>query len=153
MTMKHLFITIIISAIFCSCSYRSDNISDRGEWVSLPLDSCVEGYNNIGGEIYWGYIAGMDYSEDENVEADVETFQVCKGTEYAKDKHHVYYPQAQICFDGIGCGGTIAKKMILRGASPSQFKYIGNGYAVAGNKMWHNGEVIEWNDSIATPNL
>ena len=68
-----------------------------------------------------------------------------------------------ICYDGIkedkdtgeyeGVGGEVAEKLIISGAKPSQFKYIGNGYAVSGNKMFHNGEVIEWNDSIVILNL
>ena len=154
---------IIISLLLLSsCSYRSDNISDKGEWVSVAADSSVEGYNNISGRIYWGYIVGMDFSEEENVGADIATFRVCKGSEYAKDRHHVYYPQVVICYDGFkedketgeyeGVGGEVAEKIILEGAKPSQFKYLGNGYAVSGNKMFHNGEVIEWNDSIANLN-
>lgn len=158
-----IYLLIILSALISSCSYRSDNISDKGEWVSVPVDSFAEGYNNIGGQVYWGYIVGTDFTEEENVGADIETFRVCKGSEYAKDKYHVYYPQNEICFDGIkvndetgeyeGCGGTVAEKIVLKGAKPSQFKYIGNGYAVSGNKMFHDGEVIEWNDSIAKLNL
>lgn len=148
--MKKLCFIIIPLLSLTSCSYRSDNISDKGEWVSVPTDCSVEGYNNIGGQIYWGYIVGMDFTENENIGADIETFRVCKGSEYAKDKHHVYYPQNEVCFDGLDCGGTVAEKIILRGARPSQFKYIGNGYAVSGNKMFHDGEVIEWDDSIAT---
>lgn len=150
--MKKLFLIIILILSISSCSYRSDNISDKGEWVSVPADSSVEGYNNIGGQIYWGYIVGVDFTEEDNVGADIETFRVCKGSEYAKDKYHVYYPQNEVCFDGLDCGGTVAEKIILKGAKPSQFKYIGNGYAVSGNKMFHNGEMIEWNDSIAKPN-
>lgn len=145
-----IYLLIIWSVLITSCTYRSDNISDKGEWVSVPADSSVEGYNNIGGQIYWGYIVGMDFTENENIGADIGTFRVCKGSEYAKDKYHVYYPQNEVCFDGLDCGGTVAEKIILRGARPSQFKYIGNGYAVSGNKMFHDGEVIEWNDSIAT---
>lgn len=145
-----IYLLIILSALISSCSYHSDNISDKGEWVSVPAHSSVEGYNNIGGHIYWGYIVGTDFTEDECLNADIETFRVCKGSEYAKDKHHVYYPQVVICFDGLDCGGTVAEKIILEEAKPSQFKYIGNGYAVSGNKMFHDGEVIEWNDSIAT---
>lgn len=150
--MKKLFLIMILILSISSCSYRSDNISDKGEWVSVAADSSVEGYNNIGGQIYWGYIVGIDFTEEDNVGADIETFRVCKGSEYAKDKYHVYYPQNEVCFDGLDCGGTIAEEIILKGAKPSQFKYIGNGYAVSGNKMFHNGEVIEWNDSIAKPN-
>lgn len=150
--MKKLFLIMILILSISSCSYRSDNISDKGEWVSVSADSSVEGYNNIGGQIYWGYIVGIDFTEEDNVGADIETFRVCKGSEYAKDKYHVYYPQNEVCFDGLDCGGTIAEEIILKGAKPSQFKYIGNGYAVSGNKMFHNGEMIEWNDSIAKPN-
>ena len=145
-----IYLLIIWSVLVTSCTYRSDNISDKGEWVSVPTDCSVEGYNNISDQIYWGYIVGMDFTENENIGADIGTFRVCKGSEYAKDKYHVYYPQNEVCFDGLDCGGTVAEKIILRGARPSQFKYIGNGYAVSGNKMFHDGEVIEWNDSIAT---
>lgn len=144
---------MILILSISSCSYRSDNISDKGEWVSVPADSSVEGYNNIGGQIYWGYIVGIDFTEEVNVGADIGTFRVCKGSEYAKDKYHVYFPQVVICFDGLDCYGTYAEEIVLKGAKPSQFKYIGNGYAVSGNKMYHDGEVIEWNDSIAKLNL
>lgn len=157
-----IYLLIILSALISSCSYRSDNISDKGEWVSVPVDSAAEGYNNIGGKIYWGYIIG-EFTEEDNVGADIETFRVCKGSEYAKDKYHVYYPQVVICYEGFkednetgeyeGFGGEVAEKIVLKGVKPSQFKYIGNGYAVAGNKMFHDGEVIEWNDSIAKLNL
>lgn len=148
-----IYLLIIWSALITSCTYRSDNISDKGEWVSVPTDCSVEGYNNISDQIYWGYIVGMDFTENENIGADIETFRVCKGSEYAKDKYHVYYPQNEVCFDGLDCAGTVAEEIVLRGAKPSQFKYIGNGYAVSGNKMFHDGEVIEWNDSIANLNL
>lgn len=157
--MAKFILTIVLFFLLPACTYRSDEIFDIGEWVTVPLDESVSGYNNIGGEIYWGYIVGLDFTEDENVDADIETFRVCIGSEYAKDKHHVYYPQDRLCVDGFkedeetgeyeACGGTVAKKMILKGAKPSQFKYIGNGFAVSGNKMYHNGEMIEWNDSIA----
>ncbi len=33
----------------------------------MPADSSVEGYNNIDGQIYWGYIVGMDFTEEDNV--------------------------------------------------------------------------------------
>lgn len=95
-----IYILIVLSALISSCSYRSDNISDKGERVSVPVDSFAEGYNNIGGQIYWGYIVG-DFTEEDNVGADIETFRVCKGSEYAKDKYHVYYPQVVICYDGF----------------------------------------------------
>ena len=160
--MDKLILTIVLFLSLSACTYRSDEICDNGKWVIVPVGESVSGYDNIGGQIYWGYIVGLDFTEDENVNADIETFRVCKGSEYARDKHHVYYPQDQACFDGFkedketgeyeAFGGTVAKKMILKGARPSQFKYIGNGYAVSGNKIYYNGEVIEWNDSIANPN-
>ena len=70
-----IYLLIIMSALISSCSYRSDNISDKGEWVSVPVDSFAEGYNNIGGQVYWGYIVGTDFTEKENVGADSETFR------------------------------------------------------------------------------
>ncbi len=160
--MKHIILTIFLFLSLSACTYRSDRISDIGEWVIVPAGESVEGYNNINGKIYWGYITD-DFTDDEKIEADIETFCVCKGSEYAKDKNHIYYPQNIVCYDGVkeneetgeyeGFGGSMAKKIILKGAKPSQFKYIGNGFAVSVNRMYHNGEVIEWNDSIANPDL
>lgn len=146
--MKKLISAIIISLLFVGCSYRSDDIKDNGVWVPVPIGESVMGYNNIGGKVYWEYIVGMDFTEDERLEADIETFRVCKGTEYAKDKRRVYYPQDEVCYDGIDCGGVIAEKIVLGGANPSRFRYIGDGYAVSGNQMYLNGKKIEWNDSI-----
>lgn len=146
--MKKLISILIVYLLFVGCSYRSDDIKDNGDWVPVPIGESVMGYENISGKIYWGYIVGVDFTENENVCADIETFRVCKCSEYAKGKHHVYYPQDEICFDGLDCGGIIAEKMILEGANPRRFRYIRDGYAVSGNQMYLNGKKIEWNDSI-----
>ena len=155
--MKTLTSALIVTLLLSGCTYRSDDIEDNGVWVSVPEGESVMGYDNIGGKIYWGYIID-DFTADQELDADIETFRVCKGTEYAKDKRRVYYPQDQVCYDGIrfneengeyeGIGGVIAQKIVLRGANPSRFKYIRDGYAVSGNQMYLNGEKIEWNDSI-----
>ena len=145
--MKKLILALIVSLLFVGCSYRSDEIKDNGVWMPVPIGESVMGYDNIGGKIYWGYIIG-DFTADDELDADIETFRVCKGTEYAKDKYRVYYPQDEVCYDGIDCGGVIAEKIVLEGANPRRFRYIGNGYAVSGNQMYLNGEKIEWNDSI-----
>lgn len=149
--MKKLISAVIISLLFVGCSYRSDDIKDNGVWVPVPIGESVMGYNNIGGKVYWGYITD-DFTADSELGADIETFRVCKGSEYAKDKNRVYYPQDIICYDGIdengGFGGTIAKKIVLKGANPNRFRYIRDGYVVIGNQMYLNGEKIEWNDSI-----
>ena len=155
--MKKLISALIASLLFVGCSYRSDDIKDNGVWVSVPEGESVMGYYNIGGKIYWGYIVD-DFTADQELDADVESFRVCKETEYAKDKRRVYYPQDQVCYDGIkfneendeyeGFGGVIAQKIVLKGANPSRFRYIRDGYAVSGNQMYLNGEKIEWNDSI-----
>lgn len=145
--MRKLISALIVSLLLAGCSYRSDDIKDNGVWVSVPIGESVMGYDNIGGKIYWGYITD-DFTADSELGADIETFRVCKGSEYAKDKHHVYYPQDEVCFDGLDCGGIIAEKMILKGANPSRFRYIKDGYAVSGNQMYLNGKKIEWNDSI-----
>lgn len=146
--MKKLISALIMPLLFVGCSYRSDDIKDNGVWVPVPIGESVMGYDNIGGKIYWGYIVGMDFTEDECLGADIETFRVCKGTEYARDKHRVYYPHDEICYDGVDCGGVVAEKIVLDGANPSRFRYIGDGYAVSGNQMYLNGGKIEWNDSI-----
>lgn len=137
--------------LFAGCTYRSDSIVDNGVWLPIENGESVGSYTNLEGHIYWGTAVG-DFSCDE-IDVDLASFRVCSETEYAKDKRHVYYPQRIICYDGIdengnGFGGTYAEEMILKGANPNHFRYLGNGYAVAGNRMYLNGETIEWKDSI-----
>lgn len=144
-------IFIIVIVLFAGCTYRSDSIVDNGVWLPIENGESVGSYTNLEGHIYWGTAVG-DFSCDE-IDVDLASFRVCSETEYAKDKRHVYYPQRIICYDGIdengnGFGGTYAEEMILKGANPNHFRYLGNGYAVAGNRMYLNGETIEWKDSI-----
>lgn len=148
-------IFIIVIVLFAGCTYRSDSIVDNGVWLPVENGESVGSYTNLEGHIYWGTAVG-DFSCDE-IDVDLASFRVCSETEYAKDKRHVYYPQRIICYDGIdedgnGFGGTYAEEMILKGANPNHFRYLGNGYAVAGNRMYLNGETIEWNDSIVQQN-
>lgn len=145
----------ITTVLFTGCKYRSDSIVDNGVWLPIENEESVGSYTNLKGHIYWGTAVG-DFSCDE-IDVDLASFRVCSGTEYAKDKRHVYYPQRIICYDGIdedgnGFGGTYAEEMILKCANPNHFRYLGNGYAVAGNRMYLNGETIEWNDSIVQQN-
>lgn len=148
-------IFIIVIVLFAGCTYRSDSIVDNGVWLPVKNGKSIEGYTNIEGHIYWGVAVGVLICDE--IDVDLASFRVCSGTEYATDKRHVYYPQRIICYDGIdedgnGFGGTYAEEMILKGANPNHFRYLGNGYAVAGNRMYLNGETIEWNDSIVQQN-
>ena len=145
----------ITTVLFTGCKYRSDSIVDNGIWLPVENGESIEGYTNIEGHIYWG--AGVGDLICDEIDVDLASFRVCSGTEYAKDKRHVYYPQGIICYDGIdedgnGFGGTYAEEMILKGANPNHFRYLGNGYAVSGNMMFLLGEKIEWDDSIAQQN-
>ena len=145
-----------------------NSVEDRGEWVKLKNDIPEGDYILHNNSIYGCTLDSLEKISDipplEGV--DVPSFEVCKGTSYARDKYRVYYP----LFKLIGTYGEkdvygdqafylyfvdyVVKKEILFGlvsinANPKNFKYIKDDYAVDGNTMFRCGQVIEWDENIA----
>ena len=159
--MKKLLFFII--AIICICFfvfYKQDRFEDKGIWVKLSEDIPEGGYLLHNNYVYGCYLDTL--SDIDKIPplkgVDVSTFEVCKGTEYARDKNRVYYPVRTISIDGEDFGYTyfeeyILKKEYLYGllsddANPKSFKYIGEGYAIDGNIMFRYGKRIKWNNSF-----
>ena len=134
-----------------------NHVVDCGEWVKIKAtdDSIVNGYALIDGRIYCGYfdlefIENYLSSENEGYieNADVETFEICVGTYYARDRKAVYYPRDITYVDGWDWGGGFATDYLVPHASRENFKYLRNGYAVSGHHMYYEGEEIVWRDDI-----
>lgn len=90
-------------------------------------------------------------------QVNVESFQICSGTEYARDRNRVYYGAELVALTVkkrrfgnnrkglvfcIYCISPIFKP------NPRTFKYLGDGYAMDRNHLYLCGIEIEWNDSI-----
>lgn len=140
---------IIIAIIVFSCTDRSANVNDKGEWIRLTNGQECDWYIQKDNVIYGIEIsdtAWLRYYEPLE-DVDIYSFEVCKGSGYAKDNHHVYYPLEVTCEDGYEFSACYFAKYIIREADPQTFKHIGNGYAVDHNNMFFEGEVIPWDDS------
>ena len=145
-----LFFSFIVF-FMCSClSNNNSNIIDKGHWVKLNEGESIDGYTKIGNTIYGCYMDSIiDYHHfDSLTNVDVSTFEVCVGSGYARDKNHVYYPLRVVCVDAETWGGCYFEEYIIKKVSPNSFKYIKNGYAIDGNKMYFEGKEIKWHNDL-----
>lgn len=140
-------LTLAFSAL--SCSNKSANVFDKGTWIKLENGQESDGYVLVGNEIYGLYISNIDdcHYFDPLKEVDIPSFVVCKGSGYAKDNKHVYYPLSVTCEEGTEFSGCYFEDYIVEDADPDTFKYIGNGYAVDHNNMFYEGKVIPWDNN------
>ncbi|KGF50813.1 DKNYY domain-containing protein [Prevotella melaninogenica] len=81
-------------------------------------------------------------------DVDIATFYVNKETtngmeNYAKDKKNVYYPLYVICVDADTYGYEYATEPIVKGASPSSFRYVGDGKGTDGYAMYRYGRRVD----------
>lgn len=151
---QKVVIVILASFYLVSCTDNS-NYKDVGIWVKLEEGKSIDGYILNNNHIYGGE---FDYVKDlkgipplEGV--DIKTFEVCKGSGYARDKNHVYYPIRILACDGEGYGYLCYVEYIVKTnyfyglvsiyANPHSFKYIGNGYAVDGSTMYYRGRKLD----------
>lgn len=153
--MGRVTLYILFILLFYSCG--EDCIMDNGSWrpISSECDSLVDEYTLINGKIYYGTFDANFVSEcleKHNIvfftDVDIATFEVCQGTDYARDKRNVYYPIEIKCVEGWEYGGCYATKYIIAKARPDKFKYIREGYAVSGKHMFYEGEEIVWREDI-----
>lgn len=154
--MKKVFYYIWALLFLIACQ-DVNHIVDCGKWVKIKAadDSIVNGYALIDGKIYCGFfdldfIANYLSSKNEGYikDADVNTFEICVGTHYARDKRTVYYPRDITYVDGWDWGGGFATDYFVPHASRENFKYLRNGYAISGNHMYYEGEEIVWREDI-----
>ena len=144
--MKFLII-FIIGLFFVSC--HQSPIEDQGAWRKLERNEKIGLYLRVGNRIYGGSFYIKDTIHITPLkDVDASTFEICEGTEYARDKNHVYYPIRIMCTDGEDWGGCYFEEYIVDGASPESFIYIKDDYGVDGYRMYNRGERIEWNDSV-----
>ena len=103
----NIVVIILIGVLIAPCyaCSRGGSIVDQGKWTKISSfeDSVVKDtYTLINGKIYYGgfdrafydsvlcsrSVSGLPYLK----EADIETFEVCENSCYARDAHHVYAP-------------------------------------------------------------
>ena len=142
--MKIGYIFIILLLLVACKPY--DDYKERGHWKQLKENERIGFYWRHNDKIYAAlgdsavlikYVKPMEH-------VDITTFYVNKETtngmeNYAKDKKNVYYPLHAICVDADSYGYEYATEPIVKGASPSSFRYIGDGKGTDGYAMYRYG--------------
>ena len=125
---------------------KTKKFSGKNIWVTLNNKEKIDGYTRIGDSIFGGEIA-CNVEPLKNI--DFKTFKVLAGTQYAKDKNNVYYPIGIDCIDFEDCGVCYYSKIIVEGANPTNFKYLGKDYATDGKFVFFRGKLLDGAD-VAT---
>lgn len=142
--MKIGYIFIILLLLVACKPY--DDYKERGHWKQLKENERIGFYWRHNDKIYAAlgdsavlikYVKPME-------DVDIATFYVNKETtngmeNYAKDKKNVYYPLHAICVDADSYGYEYATEPIVKGASPSSFRYVGDGKGTDGYTMYRYG--------------
>ena len=142
--MKIGYIFIILLLLVACKPY--DDYKERGHWKQLKENERIGFYWRHNDKIYAAlgdsavlikYVKPME-------DVDIATFYVNKETtngmeNYAKDKKNVYYPLHAICVDADSYGYEYATELIVKGAFPSSFRYVGDGKGTDGYTMYRYG--------------
>lgn len=138
--------TILMLFNYIAESSVLEHIEDNGEWI--PIDTIdIDYYWKRRDSVYWdNQLVEFRKYTPAIKEADVNSFVICKGEFYSKDKNHVYYPfyQFDLMLDDR-VGRDVSEVRIIKDANPKTFKVIGEGFAVDGSKMYFMGENIPYN--------
>lgn len=143
---QRIIIPVVLLLTLVGCRQKSHAYIDKGIWVSLRDGETIDGYTRLNDNIYGGYADSIYMQTHMKALSgiDMKTFKVCKGTGYAKDIHHVYYPLKIRCEDASEYGGCYFVEYIIDDAISATFKYIGHGYATDGEKLYDEGREVDW---------
>ena len=137
---------ILAFLLFLVACKPYDDYKERGHWKQLKENERIGFYWRHNDKIYAAlgdsavlikYVKPME-------DVDIATFYVNKETtngmeNYAKDKKNVYYPLHAICVDADSYGYEYATELIVKGAFPSSFRYVGDGKGTDGYTRYRYG--------------
>ena len=141
---------ILAFLLFLVACKPYDDYKERGHWKQLKENERIGFYWRHNDKIYAAlgdsavlikYVKPME-------DVDIATFYVNKETtngmeNYAKDKKNVYYPLHAICVDADSYGYEYATELIVKGAFPSSFRYVGDGKGTDGYTMYRYGTRVD----------
>ena len=141
---------ILAFLLFLVACKPYDDYKERGHWKQLKENERIGFYWRHNDKIYAAlgdsavlikYVKPME-------DVDIATFYVNKKTtdgmeNYAKDKKNVYYPLHAICVDADSYGYEYATELIVKGAFPSSFRYVGDGKGTDGYTMYRYGRRVD----------
>ena len=136
---------------------RFAQIKDLAEW--MPVDSVsVNGYFCVGDTVYFwpeGNEGSRESYSNPIAGADRNSFRIARGTLYAKDCKNVYIATnstTSVDYDENAPADVLSVfndgAIIIKGADPQTFKYIGNDLGVDLHRMYDSGRQIRWSNIL-----
>lgn len=146
-------ILCLLFTLLCSgCTGHRHEMTDEELWVRISEGDTIDCYIRYKDHIY-SKEGSLPLEKREPIYAiDAATFRVCKGTGYAIDRYRVYYPlkpkYLYVEDDDLGKSVPYALQWVVESGNTDKFAYLGDGYAIAGDRMFINGEPTVWRESI-----
>lgn len=147
-----LFSIAIIAVMIIEGQILNDyHIHEKFEEQWQPVSQTLtEFYWRSCDSIYWEYRINLQrkiislYDIPAIKDADPNSFVVCKGSFYAKDKNHVYYPIGMFDLELEDTVGppVVSDVFIIKDADPETFFVMDEGFALDKNHMYFMGEII-----------
>ena len=143
---------ILLCAISCTSKLP---VFDNGDWVKMQNEDLNGSYFMRNDSIFIGFVHWWDQQlRLINLKrVDLNTFEICDSSDYARDCNNIYYPLMDSRFekDSSDIKIVIVEKYIT-GADPKSFRYIGNGYGADKRHMYRFGKRIKWDNEVVLTN-
>lgn len=145
--MKRIIVSLIViiglfigHSLFFGKEYDLKTFRDVGLWRWIKTDSLIGYYELKDNSLYFSYSEdGIEHRIDG---ADIETFMVCQGTDYAKDKNGFYY----FGTEGSEEGDIFLNR--LQNIAGDSIKYIGDNCAIIENSLYYKGMQAQYDEQV-----
>lgn len=133
---------------------EGDSLVYETRWVRVGRVA-VDYYYIEGDSVYWSNAYEETRKHVPAIQgADAATFMVARGTDYAKDKNHVYYPDGINYWDDYDDEwqeGRPSPVHVVKGADPNTFRCLGYSFAMDDSCMYFEGRPIFRNSLLLNP--
>lgn len=131
---------LLITCLITTCKYDYDSFKDVGIWRKIENGQYYRGYEIVSDTVYF-----ITESDNRHIirDADPETFRVCQGTDYAKDKNRIYYIVVEKKYNG---DSVLINR--TENADVRTFKYIGADCAADVDELYYKGLTAEYDGNV-----
>ena len=144
--MKRIIVSLIViiglfigHSLFLGKEYDLETFRDVGLWRGIKTDSLIGYYELKDNSLYFSKDDSVTHRIDD---ADIETFMVCQGTDYAKDKNGFYY----FGTEGSEEGDIYLNR--LQNIAGDSIKYIGEECVIIDNKLYYKGMQAQYDEKV-----
>lgn len=136
--MKTKFIIILFGLYIFNNIFSQDNF--KYHWEKIKENSKIDEFTNT----EKGIFCGENSCNVNPMQAvDKNSFEVIKGSHYARDKKNIFYPLRITCKDYTNCGVCYCTNYIIKNADRDTFIYLGKDYAKDKKNVFFRGRIIK----------